>query len=62
MPLLGVETIPDSASQTRRHRRGDGGGHCVLCSGEALDITGQMLFVDGGRTLYLDFRTAWSSE
>jgi glucose 1-dehydrogenase len=25
-------------------------------------ITGQTIFVDGGLTLYPDFRTAWSSE
>jgi glucose 1-dehydrogenase len=33
-----------------------------LCSDEAAYITGQTLFVDGGLTLYPDFREAWSSE
>jgi len=33
-----------------------------LCSDEAAYITGQTLYVDGGLTLFGDFRTAWSSE
>ncbi len=33
-----------------------------LASDEAAYITGQTLFIDGGLTLYPDFRTAWSSE
>ena len=33
-----------------------------LCSDDAAYITGQTLFVDGGLTLYPDFRTSWSSE
>ena len=33
-----------------------------LLSDEAAYITGQTLFVDGGLTLFADFRTTWSSE
>jgi len=33
-----------------------------LVSDEAAYITGQTLYVDGGLTLYPDFRSSWSSE
>ena len=35
---------------------------CFLASDDAAYISGQTIFVDGGLTLYADFREPWSSE
>ena len=61
---------PDKAAQVLRHipmaRAGTAEEMAAvtafLASDEAAYITGQILYVDGGLTLYPDFRAAWSSE
>jgi len=51
IPLNRVGTAEEMAAAT-----------AFLCSDEASYITGQTLYIDGGLTIYADFRTAWSSE
>ena len=61
---------PDKAAQVTSHipmaRAGTAdemaGVTCFLASDDAAYITGQTIFVDGGLTLYADFREPWSSE
>ena len=61
---------PEKRAQVTSHipmgRAGDAeemaAASAFLLSDEAAYITGQTLFVDGGLTLYADFRGTWSSE
>jgi glucose 1-dehydrogenase len=51
IPMLRAGTADEMAGVT-----------CFLASDDAAYITGQTLFVDGGLTLFADFREPWSSE
>jgi glucose 1-dehydrogenase len=51
IPMLRAGTADEMAGVT-----------CFLASDDAAYITGQTIFVDGGLTLYADFREPWSSE
>lgn len=61
---------PDKAEQVTSHipmgRAGEAdevaGVACFLASDDAAYITGQTIFVDGGLSLFADFREPWSSE
>jgi glucose 1-dehydrogenase len=61
---------PEKAAQVTSHiplgRPGTAdemaGVTCFLASDDAAYITGQTIFVDGGLTLFADFREPWSSE
>jgi glucose 1-dehydrogenase len=61
---------PEKAKLVERHiplgRAGTAdemaGVTCFLASDDAAYITGQTIFIDGGLTLYADFREPWSSE
>ncbi len=51
IPMLRAGTAEEMAGVT-----------CFLASDDAAYITGQTIFVDGGLTLFADFREPWSSE
>jgi glucose 1-dehydrogenase len=51
IPMLRAGTADEMAGVT-----------CFLASDDAAYITGQTLFIDGGLTLFADFREPWSSE
>jgi glucose 1-dehydrogenase len=61
---------PEKAAQVTAHipipRAGTAdemaGVACFLASDDAAYVTGQTIYVDGGLTLYADFRDPWSSE
>jgi glucose 1-dehydrogenase len=61
---------PEKAAQVTAHipipRAGTAdemaGVACFLASDDAAYVTGQTIYVDGGLTLYADFREPWSSE
>ena len=55
--------VADHIPLGRAATSGEMAGVCAfLASEDAAYITGQTLFVDGGLTLYADFREPWSSE
>ncbi|MBV9386779.1 MAG: glucose 1-dehydrogenase [Chroococcidiopsidaceae cyanobacterium CP_BM_ER_R8_30] len=60
---LEKQTIVESHIPMRRAGTSDemAAGVAFLASDEAAYITGQTLFIDGGLTLYADFREAWSA-
>ncbi|HEV2923894.1 MAG TPA: glucose 1-dehydrogenase [Solirubrobacteraceae bacterium] len=55
--------VADHIPQGRAGTADEMAGVCAfLASDDAAYITGQTIFVDGGLTLYADFREPWSSE
>jgi hypothetical protein len=58
--------LPDSERGTHQGRTGTANEMAGVCAFLASDdgayITGHTIFVDGGLTLYSDFREPWSSE
>lgn len=69
-PINSWRKDPEKRGEVERHipmgRAGESeevaGVFAFLASDDASYITGQTIFVDGGLTLYPEFKTAWSSE
>jgi len=58
-----MEMVADHIPLGRAGTADEMAGVCAfLASDDAAYITGQTIFVDGGLTLYADFREPWSSE
>ena len=58
-----TEMVADHIPLDRAGTADEMAGVCAfLASDDAAYITGQTIFVDGGLTLYADFREPWSSE
>jgi glucose 1-dehydrogenase len=58
-----AEMVADHIPLNRAGTADEMAGVCAfLASDDAAYITGQTIFVDGGLTLYADFREPWSSE
>jgi glucose 1-dehydrogenase len=58
-----VEMVANHIPLNRPGTADEMAGVCAfLASSDAAYITGQTIFVDGGLTLYADFRVPWSSE
>ena len=60
--MLAVHRAKPITRATRQAADEMAGVCAFLASDDGAYITGQTIFVDGGLTLYADFREPWSSE